>query len=110
VLIITADRAQLGRREKDMRLSDSAVLGNTTTCAVGREDMPSSPPFVVDPSLCWGDVAWLRSITRMKLVIKGIQCGEVHHIHTMNSPVVCFNCAYCIYSWTCSSFVTHAYA
>ncbi len=26
--------------------------------------------------LQWKDLAWLRSITGMKLVLKGVQCGE----------------------------------
>ena len=30
----------------------------------------------IDPSLCWADVPWLRSICKVPLVLKGIQCGE----------------------------------
>eukprot|EP01126_Amoeba_proteus_P061146 TRINITY_DN8171_c0_g1_i11.p1 TRINITY_DN8171_c0_g1~~TRINITY_DN8171_c0_g1_i11.p1 ORF type:complete len:218 (-),score=49.45 TRINITY_DN8171_c0_g1_i11:110-763(-) len=30
----------------------------------------------IDPSLSWKDIPWFRSITRVPLVLKGIQCGE----------------------------------
>merc|ERR1719277_632957 len=30
----------------------------------------------IDPGLCWDDVPWLRSITKMKILLKGIQCAE----------------------------------
>jgi L-lactate dehydrogenase (cytochrome) len=30
----------------------------------------------IDPSLSWKDVAWLKSITSLPLVLKGVQCAE----------------------------------
>merc|ERR550532_3972692 len=30
----------------------------------------------IDPGLCWDDVPWLKSITRMRVLLKGVQCGE----------------------------------
>merc|ERR1719329_1807683 len=30
----------------------------------------------IDPSLCWDDIPWLKSITNMKILLKGVQCGE----------------------------------
>lgn len=30
----------------------------------------------IDPSLCWEDIAWFRSITNMPILIKGIQTPE----------------------------------
>lgn len=30
----------------------------------------------IDPSLCWDDVAWFKSITKMPIIIKGIQTPE----------------------------------
>ena len=30
----------------------------------------------IDPALCWADIKWFRSITKMKIVLKGIQCWE----------------------------------
>lgn len=30
----------------------------------------------IDPSLNWDDLAWFRSITSMKLCLKGVQCWE----------------------------------
>ena len=29
-----------------------------------------------DPSLTWKDIAWIKSITNMPLIIKGISCAE----------------------------------
>ncbi|QRW19033.1 FMN-dependent alpha-hydroxy acid dehydrogenase [Rhizoctonia solani] len=29
-----------------------------------------------DPDVCWDDIAWIRSITKLPLVVKGIQCVE----------------------------------
>mmetsp|Transcript_134205 Transcript_134205/g.428847 ORF Transcript_134205/g.428847 Transcript_134205/m.428847 type:complete len:279 (-) Transcript_134205:400-1236(-) len=30
----------------------------------------------IDPGLCWDDVPWIKSITNMKVLLKGVQCGE----------------------------------
>jgi len=30
----------------------------------------------IDPGLCWDDVPWLKSITKMKVLLKGVQCAE----------------------------------
>merc|ERR1712137_142853 len=30
----------------------------------------------IDPALCWEDIPWFQSITKMKILLKGIQCGE----------------------------------
>ncbi len=30
----------------------------------------------IDPTLSWEDIKWFRSITRMNIVLKGIQCAE----------------------------------
>jgi len=30
----------------------------------------------IDPTLNWGDIAWFKSITKMPIILKGIQCGE----------------------------------
>jgi isopentenyl diphosphate isomerase/L-lactate dehydrogenase-like FMN-dependent dehydrogenase len=31
---------------------------------------------IIDPSLTWEDLKWIRSITSLPLVLKGIQCVE----------------------------------
>jgi len=30
----------------------------------------------IDPSLCWADLEWFKSITSLPIILKGIQCGE----------------------------------
>ncbi|KAI8393581.1 FMN-dependent dehydrogenase-domain-containing protein [Radiomyces spectabilis] len=77
-LFITADAPQLGRREKDMRqkysqeapdeLSDSDIPRN--------EGAARAISTFIDPSLSWADIPWFRSITKMPIIIKGIQTAE----------------------------------
>jgi 4-hydroxymandelate oxidase len=82
-LVLTVDAPLLGRRERDVRnrfhLPDGLVLENMLP--VGLEGLPPGVQdsglaayfaALLDPALTWTDVAWLRSITRLPLVIKGI--------------------------------------
>ncbi|KLU82648.1 cytochrome b2 [Magnaporthiopsis poae ATCC 64411] len=77
-LFITVDAPQLGRREKDMRskFSDegsNVQRGQTTDTSQGAARAISS---FIDPALEWKDMAWFRSITKMPIVIKGVQRVE----------------------------------
>lgn len=77
-LFITVDAPQLGRREKDMRskFSDEGSniqRGQTTDTSQGAARAISS---FIDPALEWKDMAWFRSITKMPIVIKGVQRVE----------------------------------
>ena len=29
----------------------------------------------IDPSLCWDDISWLKSITKLPIILKGVGCG-----------------------------------
>jgi len=74
-LFVTVDAPQLGRREKDMRskftdAGSSVQRGQTTDTTQGAARAISS---FIDPGLCWEDLAWLRSLTAMPLVLKGVQ-------------------------------------
>ncbi|HWN66332.1 MAG TPA: alpha-hydroxy acid oxidase [Haliangium sp.] len=82
-LVLTVDAPLLGRRERDVRnrfhLPEGLMLENMLP--VGLEDLPPGVQdsglaayfaALLDPALSWADVAWLRSITRLPLVIKGI--------------------------------------
>merc|ERR1719281_1216293 len=81
-LFITVDAPQLGRREKDMRnkftQQGSDVQGDDeeegevdrsqgATCAISS---------FIDPGLNWDDIPWFKSITKMKILLKGVQCNE----------------------------------
>ena len=83
-LVLTVDAPLLGRRERDvrnrfhlppgLRVENMSAAGVTATSSCGR---PSSglAAYVaakLDPALQWKDVAWLRSITRLPVLVKGI--------------------------------------
>jgi L-lactate dehydrogenase (cytochrome) len=72
------DAPQLGRREKDMRnkFSDEAPDVQKNQNVKRNEGTARAISTFIDPSLNWNDIKWFRSITTMKIVLKGIQCGE----------------------------------
>ena len=79
-LVLTVDVPFLGRRERDernrFRLPESVTMANLRDprrpAPEGATDL--SPYFAanVDPSVTWDDVAWLRSLTPMPTVLKGV--------------------------------------
>merc|ERR1712113_1056799 len=81
-LFITVDAPQLGRREKDMRnkftQQGSDVQGDDEE--EGEVDRSQGATRAIssyiDPGLCWDDIPWFQSITKMKILLKDIQCGE----------------------------------
>ncbi|CDS13225.1 hypothetical protein LRAMOSA05403 [Lichtheimia ramosa] len=77
-LFITADAPQLGRREKDMRQKYSQEAPDEMDNDTVQRDEGAARAIssFIDPSLCWKDVAWFRSITKMPIIIKGIQTPE----------------------------------
>ena len=79
-LFITVDAPQLGRREKDMRSKFSDVgsavqdkSGNAIDRSQGAARAISS---FIDPSLSWSDLPWFLSITKMPIILKGVQRAE----------------------------------
>lgn len=78
-LFITVDAPQLGRREKDMRTKDFEDLshvqggGEDTIRDQGAARAISS---FIDTSLKWDDLEWFKSITKMPIILKGVQCVE----------------------------------
>ncbi|OAA68405.1 mitochondrial fmn-dependent dehydrogenase [Niveomyces insectorum RCEF 264] len=82
-LFITVDAPQLGRREKDMRAKATALgdggsavqkkVGERTDTSQGAARAISS---FIDPGLCWDDLAFFRAVTRMPVVLKGVQRVE----------------------------------
>jgi 4-hydroxymandelate oxidase len=82
-LVLTVDAPFLGRRERDVRnrfvLPAGLRVENMTAAGMGeveRRELDSglSAYFAekLDPSLSWRDVAWLRSLTRLPVVVKGL--------------------------------------
>lgn len=79
-LFITVDAPQLGRREKDMRVKFSDTGSNVQ--ASGGDSIDRSQGAAraissfIDPSLSWKDIPWFKSITKMPIILKGVQCVE----------------------------------
>lgn len=78
-LFITVDAPQLGRREKDMRLKNvedlSHVQGDGDDADRSQGAARAISSFI-DTSLNWDDLKWFRSITKMPLILKGVQSVE----------------------------------
>jgi len=81
-LFITVDAPQLGRREKDMRMKFDAedpaeVTKNDKQSEVDRsQGAARAISSFIDPGLQWSDLKWFKSITKMPLILKGVQCWE----------------------------------
>jgi 4-hydroxymandelate oxidase len=81
--VLTVDAPLLGRRERDVRngfaLPPGLRVENMTATGLGEVDKRELESGLaayfaekLDPSLGWKDVAWLRSITRLPVVVKGL--------------------------------------
>lgn len=80
-LFITVDAPQLGRREKDMRSKfdeeGSSVQRETGEQNTNRDQGAARAiSSFIDPALCWDDISWFQSITKMPILLKGVQCAE----------------------------------
>src|SRR5689334_438286 len=86
-LVLTVDTARLGRRERDIRngfgLPPHLHMGNFAGAA--REQPGQEPGLsglavyanaLLDSSLTWEALDWLRSITALPIVVKGILTAE----------------------------------
>lgn len=78
-LFITVDAPQLGRREKDMRSKFSDPGSNVQSGGDNIDRTQGAARAIssfIDPALSWKDIPWFKSITRMPIVLKGVQCVE----------------------------------
>ncbi|GAA2040143.1 alpha-hydroxy acid oxidase [Polymorphospora rubra] len=83
-LMLTVDVPLLGRRLRDLRGGlvrpanvVAANLGRAgggldAVGGAGTSEVAAHTGVLFDPSLSWADVAWIRSVTRLPLVLKGI--------------------------------------
>ena len=77
-LFITVDAPTLAKREKDMRmkyLNRPPDVQDESTVDRSQGAARAIASFI-DPSLSWKDLAWFRTITKMPIVLKGVQCVE----------------------------------
>jgi L-lactate dehydrogenase (cytochrome) len=79
-LFITVDAPQLGRREKDMRSKFSDTGSNVQASSGDDVDRTQGAARAIssfiDPSLNWKDIPWFLSITKMPIILKGVQRVE----------------------------------
>jgi len=76
-IMLTVDAAMPGKRELDQRTKGDwegpAVNGKVSSESKG---VAHAIGGYQDPDVCWDDITWIRSLTKLPLVIKGIQCIE----------------------------------
>lgn len=86
-LVVTVDTPRLGRRERDVRngfgLPPHLTLANFSGAQARGPALPPGASGLahyaaanLDDGLTWEALAWLRSVTRLPVVVKGIVCGE----------------------------------
>ncbi|MEO6695130.1 MAG: alpha-hydroxy acid oxidase [Ignavibacteria bacterium] len=85
-IVLTVDAPLLGTRERDVRnrfnLPDGVTVKNLETVfkdkllQKGDSGISSYVTEYFDASFNWKDIEWLKSITKLPLLIKGISCKE----------------------------------
>ncbi|KAK9481400.1 FMN-dependent dehydrogenase-domain-containing protein [Lipomyces japonicus] len=78
-LWITVDAPQLGRREKDMRSkydAEAAQVQDDESTVDRSQGAARAISSFIDPALSWKDIPWFQSITKMPIVLKGVQTAE----------------------------------
>jgi isopentenyl diphosphate isomerase/L-lactate dehydrogenase-like FMN-dependent dehydrogenase len=80
-LVVTVDAPRLGRRERDLRTAfrvPAEIRVPSVAAALGGWEgaTPLELLGAIDPSVTWDDLAEVRSLARLPLVLKGIQTGE----------------------------------
>jgi isopentenyl diphosphate isomerase/L-lactate dehydrogenase-like FMN-dependent dehydrogenase len=85
---LTVDVPRLGRRERDFRNRFDYPPGVAHRNYIGEVELPplevesgqsalsASADVVIDPSLTWDVVDWLRSFTSLPIIVKGIMAPE----------------------------------
>lgn len=89
-LAVTVDTPILGRRESDIRnrfalpshltMGNFAKQGGSHADGVGKKSsgsgLASYVASLIDQTLTWEDIAWLRKNTKLKIVLKGVMTVE----------------------------------
>ncbi len=78
-IVLTVDRPILGRREADIRnnfaLPPHLKMKNLPTDA-SREGFAAYRSLLFEDDLRWSDVQWLKSITHLPVLVKGVLRGD----------------------------------
>ena len=79
-IVLTVDLPQAGRRERDIRTGFTIPPDLPLPCISLDFDRPVDPGTglgaVTDKALTWRDLEWLRGVTRLPLVVKGLMTAE----------------------------------
>jgi 4-hydroxymandelate oxidase len=87
-ICLTVDVPRLGRRERDFRnrleyppgVAHRNYIGEVELPAFevdsGESELSASADVLIDPSLTWDIIDWLRSITVLPVIVKGIMTAE----------------------------------
>lgn len=79
-IFITVDAPQLGRREKDMRMKFDDAGSEVQKSGDDKVDRSQGAARAIssfiDPGLSWKDIPWFLSITKLPIMLKGVQRVE----------------------------------
>ncbi|KAL0478918.1 (S)-2-hydroxy-acid oxidase [Acrasis kona] len=79
-IVVTVDASGIGNREPEIRehfkLPQNLSLPNLIVKTKDGETHSDVFSSVIDPSLNWKDVDWLRSVTHLPIIVKGILSSE----------------------------------
>ncbi|KAK6264316.1 hypothetical protein SCA6_019750 [Theobroma cacao] len=82
-IVLTADSPRLGRREADIKNKlvvpqpkNLEGLLSTKSVSDGGSGLEALARGTLDPSFCWEDIRWLKSITNLPILIKGVLTYE----------------------------------
>ena len=85
-LCLTVDTPQLGRRERDVRngftlppgirmRNFKGSLSLMRHAAPGTSGFATAASALLDPTITWDSIAWLRSETKLPIILKGLIAG-----------------------------------
>lgn len=82
-IVITVDTPRLGRREADIKnkmivpqLKNLEGFMSTKVVTDKGSGLEAFAKSALDSSLCWKDIKWLRSMTKLPILVKGILTHE----------------------------------
>lgn len=82
-IVVTIDTPRLGRREADIKnkmiapqLKNFEGLISTEVVSDGGSNLEAFANNIFDASFSWKDIGWLRSITKLPILLKGVLTRE----------------------------------
>ncbi|KAI0787170.1 FMN-dependent dehydrogenase-domain-containing protein [Irpex lacteus] len=75
-IMLTVDAAVPGNREIDKRSKGFTVGPAHGKSGTEGQGVALAISGYQDPDVCWEDIPWIQSLTKLPLIIKGIQCVE----------------------------------